>query len=79
MLRASMARIGVQEKHAISGRVYDFPEEVICRIAYFRSSEKRDPLFYARLIVRMTDESDDSLKRANGGARRTRHGRRQKP
>jgi hypothetical protein len=30
----------------------DDPEEVIRRIAYFRSSEKSDPLYYARLTVK---------------------------
>ena len=30
----------------------DDPEEVIRRIAYFRGSEKRDPLYYARLTVK---------------------------
>jgi len=30
----------------------DFPEEVTRRIAYFRSSEKSDPLYYARLTVK---------------------------
>jgi hypothetical protein len=30
----------------------DDPEEVIRRIAYFRSGEKSDSLYYARLTVR---------------------------
>ena len=43
--------VGAQEQHSMSGRVYHFPEEVIRRIAYFRSGEKSDPLYYARLTV----------------------------
>jgi len=44
-------------KHRITGvclraKFTGAPEEVIRQVAYFRSSEKSDPLFYARLMVR---------------------------
>jgi len=45
----------------------DDPEEVIRRIAYFRSSEKSDPLYYARLTVKkaQTDMGRESVEATN--------------
>jgi len=45
----------------------DDPEEVIGRIADFRSSEKSDPLYYARLTVKkaQADMGRESVEATN--------------
>jgi len=45
----------------------DDPEEVIRRIADFRSSEKSDPLYYARLTVKkaQADMGRESVEATN--------------
>ena len=64
MLHASVTR-RAQEQHSMSGRVDRFPEEAIRRIAYFRSSEKSDPLYYARLTEK---EAQAHMGRKSGEA-----------